>query len=185
GWAVTDCRVALTATGYIGRVSTANDFREVTGLLLERMLAEAGTWVFEPVHRFDLEFPKGSSSVVLQLLRDAAAAITGQFSTDTTGYLSGTMATEEVVGFETRLPSSTRGQAVFAAGDDRHRPARGTRPRRNWGEAAPPPRRTPRARAEGSATRAARDLPRPPALVPRWSDERNGRSGVSGIDSAD
>lgn len=131
GWAVTDCRVALTATGYIGRVSTANDFREVTGLLLERMLAEAGTWVFEPVHRFDLEFPKGSSSVVLQLLRDAAAAITGQFSTDTTGYLSGTMATEEVVGFETRLPSSTRGQAVFTARHDHYRPVRGTPPRRN------------------------------------------------------
>ncbi|WP_035737742.1 elongation factor G [Glycomyces arizonensis] len=129
GWAVTDCRVALTAAGYLG-VASATDFREVTGLLLDQMLAEAGTWVFEPVHRFDIEFPAGSSSVVLQLLRDAAADISGQFSTDTTGYLSGTMATEAVVGFETRLPSVTRGQAVFVAQHDHYRPVRGTPPRR-------------------------------------------------------
>lgn len=130
GWAVTDCRVSLTATGYVGRVSTAGDFREVTGFLLDQMLRKAGTWVFEPVHRFDIEFPAGSSSVVLGLLRDAAADISGQFSTATTGYLSGTMATEKVVDFESRLPSVTRGQAVFVAQHDHYRPVRGKPPRR-------------------------------------------------------
>ncbi len=130
GWAVTDCRVALTATGYIGRVSTANDFREVTRFLLGQMIAEAGTRVFEPVHRFDLEFPSETSKAVLQLLRDAAAAVTGQFSTGTTGYLSGTMTTEAVPAFESRLPSSTRGRAVFVARHDHYRPVRGMPPRR-------------------------------------------------------
>ncbi|HEU5129393.1 MAG TPA: translation factor GTPase family protein [Glycomyces sp.] len=129
GWAVTDCRVALRAAGYLG-VASAADFREVTKLLLAQMLRDAGTWVFEPVHRFDLEFPAGSSSVVLQLLRDAGADIAGQFGTATTGYLSGTMATEAVVGFETRLPSVTRGRAVFTAQHDHYRPVRGTPPRR-------------------------------------------------------
>ncbi|MCH7230863.1 GTP-binding protein [Glycomyces sp. L485] len=130
GWAVADCGVALTATGYIGRVSTARDFREVTRSLLDRMIAEGGTTVFEPVHRFDLEFPSGSSSAVLQLLRDAAAAITGQFSAGGTGHLSGTMATEAVLGFESRLPSVTGGQAVFVAEHDHYRPVRGRPPRR-------------------------------------------------------
>jgi ribosomal protection tetracycline resistance protein len=129
GWVVTDCRVALTASGYLG-VAGANDARQVTRLLLGQMLAEAGTWVFEPVHRFDIEFPAGSSSAVLQLLRDAGANITGQFSTTATGYISGTMATEAVPRFETRLPSATRGQAVFVAEHDHYRPVRGTPPRR-------------------------------------------------------
>ncbi|GAB3661972.1 GTP-binding protein [Glycomyces tarimensis] len=130
GWAVTDCLVSLTATGYIGRASTANDFREATRFLLEGMLREAGTTVYEPVHRFDLEFPSGSSGAVLQLLREASAAITGQFSAGGTGYLSGTMATEAVVVFETRLPSATQGQAVFVAELNGYRPVWGPPPRR-------------------------------------------------------
>ncbi|WP_100445478.1 elongation factor G [Glycomyces xiaoerkulensis] len=130
GWAVTDCRVALTATGYIGRVSKAGDFREVTRFLLEGMLEEAGTTVHEPVNRFDLEFPSGTGNAVLAALRDCAAQIKGRFAAGGTGYLRGAMATEMVHGFRARLPTLTQGRAVFVTELDHYRPVRGTPPER-------------------------------------------------------
>ena len=130
GWAVTDCRVALTASGYLGKVSSPADFREVTRFLMDRLIPEAGTTVHEPVHRFDLEFPSASSGKVMELLWDARSRITGQFSAGGTSYVSGAMATEAVLGFESRLPSATQGRAVFMAELDHYRPVRGTPPYR-------------------------------------------------------
>jgi ribosomal protection tetracycline resistance protein len=130
GWAVADCRVLLTATGYIGRASTANDFREVTAFLLDVMLKEAGTAVCEPVNRFDVEFPAGTGNGVLKALGEARSDIKGQFSTETTGYVSGFMPTELVHGFERRLPGLTEGLALFTTEFAEYRPVYGTPPRR-------------------------------------------------------
>ncbi|WP_035748704.1 translation factor GTPase family protein [Glycomyces sp. NRRL B-16210] len=130
GWVVTDCRVLLTATGYIGRASTAGDFREVTKFLLDGMLKESGTAVCEPVNRFDVEFPAGTGNAVLKALGEARSDIKGQFSTETTGYVSGTMPTEAVHGFERRLPSLTEGLALFTTEFAEYRPVYGTPPRR-------------------------------------------------------
>jgi ribosomal protection tetracycline resistance protein len=130
GWAVTDCRVLLTATGYIGKASTANDFREVTAFLLDGMLKEAGTEVCEPVNRFDVEFPAGTGNAVLKALGEARSDIKGQFSTTTTGYVSGFMPTEAVHGFERRLPGLTEGLALFNTEFAEYRPVYGTPPRR-------------------------------------------------------
>jgi ribosomal protection tetracycline resistance protein len=130
GWAVTDCRVLLTATGYIGKASTANDFREVTAFLLDGMLKDAGTAVCEPVNRFDVEFPAGTGNAVLKALGEARSDIKGQFSTTTTGYVSGFMPTEAVHGFERRLPGLTEGLALFNTEFAEYRPVYGTPPRR-------------------------------------------------------
>jgi ribosomal protection tetracycline resistance protein len=130
GWAVTDCRVLLTATGYIGRASTANDFREVTAFLLDGMLKDAGTAVCEPINRFDVEFPAGTGNAVLKALGEARSDIKGQFSTTTTGYVSGFMPTEAVHGFERRLPGLTEGLALFNTEFAEYRPVYGTPPRR-------------------------------------------------------
>ncbi|MEU5155844.1 GTP-binding protein [Glycomyces sp. NPDC021274] len=130
GWAVTDCRVLLTATGYIGRASTANDFRAVTAFLLDGMLKEAGTEVCEPVNSFNVEFPAGTGNAVLKTLGEARADIKGQFSTETTGYVSGFMPTEAVHGVERRLPGITEGLALFTTEFAEYRPVYGTPPRR-------------------------------------------------------
>ncbi|MEV3937490.1 GTP-binding protein [Glycomyces sp. NPDC049804] len=130
GWAVTDCRVLLTATGYIGRASTANDFREVTAFLLDLMLKEAGTVVCEPVNSFHVEFPAGTGNAVLKTLGEARSNIKGQFSTETTGYVSGFMPTEAVHGVERRLPGITEGLALFTTEFAEYRPVYGTPPRR-------------------------------------------------------
>jgi ribosomal protection tetracycline resistance protein len=130
GWAVTDCRVLLTATGYIGRASTAGDFREVTKFLLDGMLAEAGTTVCEPVNRFNVEFPAGTGNAVLKALGEGRADIKGQFSTETTGYVAGFLPTEAVHGLERRLPGITEGLALFTTEFAEYRPVYGPPPRR-------------------------------------------------------
>jgi ribosomal protection tetracycline resistance protein len=130
GWAVTDCRVLLTATGYIGKASTANDFRAVTAFLLDLMLKEAGTEVCEPVNSFNVEFPAGTGNAVLKTLGEARSNIKGQFSTETTGYVSGFMPTEAVHGVERRLPGITEGLALFTTEFAEYRPVYGTPPRR-------------------------------------------------------
>ncbi|MQM27585.1 elongation factor G [Glycomyces albidus] len=130
GWAVTDCRVWLTATGYIGRTSTAAHFRDTTMFLLDEMLRESDTVVCEPVNRFHVEFPAGTGNAVLKALGEARADIKGQFSTETTGYVSGFMPTEAVHGVERRLPGITEGLALFTTEFAEYRPVYGPPPRR-------------------------------------------------------
>ena len=67
GWQVTDCMVTMTHSGYCPRQSrmhgtfdksmssTGGDFRNLTPLVLMDALQQAGTTVFEPMHRFHLE----------------------------------------------------------------------------------------------------------------------------------
>src|SRR5207237_7966188 len=69
GWEVTDCMVAMTHSGYLGKhglgyqyfnksmSSTGEDFRGLTPLVLMNALREARTVVCEPIHRFHLEAP--------------------------------------------------------------------------------------------------------------------------------
>ena len=69
GWQVTDCTVTMTHSGYWPRQShahgtfdksmssTAGDFRHLTPLVLMSALKQAGTSVYEPMHRFHLELP--------------------------------------------------------------------------------------------------------------------------------
>src|SRR5271169_1538824 len=69
GWAVPDCTVAMTHSGYLGKQSlghqrfnksmssTGEDYRKLTPLVLTSALRQAGTVVCEPVHRFRLDAP--------------------------------------------------------------------------------------------------------------------------------
>ena len=69
GWQVTDCTVTMTHSGYWARQShsggvfdksmssTAGDFRNLTALVLMSALKQAGTRVYEPMHRFRLDIP--------------------------------------------------------------------------------------------------------------------------------
>ena len=69
GWQVTDCTVTMTHSGYWARQShahgtfdksmssTAGDFRNLTPLVLMDALKQAGTEVYEPIHRFRARDP--------------------------------------------------------------------------------------------------------------------------------
>ncbi|HEY1320823.1 MAG TPA: translation factor GTPase family protein, partial [Streptosporangiaceae bacterium] len=80
GWQVTDVVVTMTHSGYWARQShahgtfdksmssTAGDFRNLTPLILMAALKQAGTHVFEPMHRFRLELPADTLGAVLPVL---------------------------------------------------------------------------------------------------------------------
>ena len=77
---VRDCTVTMTHSGYWARQSsahgifdksmssTAGDFRGLTPLVLLEALRAAGTTVYEPLHRFALEFPADTLAPVLPAL---------------------------------------------------------------------------------------------------------------------
>lgn len=86
GWRVTDCTVTMTHSGYWPRQShshavfdksmssTAGDFRNLTPLVLMDALREAGTTVYEPMHRFRLELPADTLGPLLPVLAHLRAA---------------------------------------------------------------------------------------------------------------
>ena len=81
-----DCIVTLTHTGYAPRQShahqgfskamssTGTDFRGLTPLVLMRALVEAGTVVYEPVNRFQLDVPEDTLPTVWPALARVQAA---------------------------------------------------------------------------------------------------------------
>ena len=80
GWQVTDCTVTMTHSGYCAAAeprppgfdksmsSTGGDFRNLTPLVLMAALQQAGTTVYEPMHRFQLELPADTLGSVLPVL---------------------------------------------------------------------------------------------------------------------
>src|SRR6185369_546820 len=68
GWDVGDARVTVTRCGYQAPTTTAADFRRLVPELLARALAEAGTVVCEPVHRFAIEGPADALTATLGAL---------------------------------------------------------------------------------------------------------------------
>ncbi len=77
GWQVTDCAVTLIRSQYSvpdgppatrGPLSTAQDFRKLTPLVVMAALLLAGTVVCEPVHQFRLDAPADTLGVLLPAL---------------------------------------------------------------------------------------------------------------------
>ncbi len=79
GWEVTDCAIAMTHSGYLGKhglghqyfnksmSSTGEDFRFLTPLVLMDALRHADTCVHEPIHRFRVEMPADTYGAVVPL----------------------------------------------------------------------------------------------------------------------
>ena len=77
GWQVTDCTVSLIRSQYSiadgppstrGPLSSPQDFRKLTPLVVMAALKQAGTVVCEPVHRFRLDTPADTLNVLLPVL---------------------------------------------------------------------------------------------------------------------
>jgi ribosomal protection tetracycline resistance protein len=146
GWRVTDCTVTMTHAGYWPRQShahqgfdksmssTAGDFRGLTPLALMDALKQAGTAVYEPVHRFRLEFPDDVLPiVVLRGLAELRALPRSSATIGSVGVVEGEIPAARVHELRQRLPTLTRGEGVLEAEFDHYEKVRGAPPvRARW-----------------------------------------------------
>ena len=140
GWQVTDCTVAMTHSGYYPRQShahatfdksmssTAGDFRHLTPLVLMNALRQAGTRVYEPVHRFRLEIPADTVGPVLPALTGLGAAVASPSVRGPSCLLEGEIPAALAADLERQLPGLTRGEGLLEYAFDHYRPARGPVP---------------------------------------------------------
>ncbi|AUA11890.1 tetracycline resistance ribosomal protection protein Otr(A) [Streptomyces sp. SID8382] len=124
GRSVTDCRVVLVRSGFIGPLSTAADFRDITPVVLGEALERAGWRVYEPYHAFELELPAEALAAVTAHLAAAEADI-GESVDGATGWLvRGELPARRVHGFEQVLPRLTHGEGVWWSRPCADRPLR-------------------------------------------------------------
>jgi len=132
GWLVTDVVVTMTHSGYWARQShahgtfdksmssTAGDFRNLTPLVLMAALAQAGTRVYEPMHRFRVELPEDVYSTVLPVLA-RHRAVPLNTSVRTAVYIvEGDIPAERVHALSRRLPTLTHGEGVLESTFDHY-----------------------------------------------------------------
>ncbi|MEV4110912.1 translation factor GTPase family protein [Nonomuraea sp. NPDC049695] len=113
GWPVTDVVVTLTRTGYDSPVTVAADFRGRTPIVLMRALRLAGTTVYEPCHRFELEVPLEAFSAVTAGLAALGGEVRDARHRDDTWMLEGEIPAASVHEFERRLPGLSHGEGVW------------------------------------------------------------------------
>jgi ribosomal protection tetracycline resistance protein len=130
GWQVTDCVVTLIRSGFAGPVSTAADFRNLTPLVLISALKQAGSSVYEPFSRFELDISVDTLSPVLTKLAEVGAIPHEPDVRGETCRLQGVLPTSRVHEFEQQLPGLTQGEGVFLSQFDGYREVVGNVPSR-------------------------------------------------------
>jgi ribosomal protection tetracycline resistance protein len=140
GWQVRDCTVTMTHSGYWARQShshgvfdksmssTAGDFRNLTPLVLVSALKQAGTGVYEPMHRFHLELPADTLGPMLPVLARLHAVARPPAMRGSSCLLEGEIPAARVHELEQQLPALTRGEGVLESAFDRYQPVRSTIP---------------------------------------------------------
>ncbi len=144
GWAVPDCTVAMTHSGYLGKhslghqrfnksmSSTGEDYRKLTPLVLTSALRQAGTVVCEPIHRFRLDAPAEGLGPLLAALSRLRAVPLAQVTHGAALTVEGDIPAARVRQLRAELPALTRGEGVLECAFDRYEPVTGvvpTRPR--------------------------------------------------------
>jgi ribosomal protection tetracycline resistance protein len=142
GWEVTDCTVAMTHSGYLGKhglghqrfnksiSSTGEDFRKLTPLVLMSALRQARTVVCEPVHRFRLDVPADTLGPLLPALTRLRAVPRTQVTRCASSTLEGDIPAARVHDLRQQLPALTRGEGVVECTFGRYEPVSGTIPTR-------------------------------------------------------
>jgi len=142
GWQVTDCTVTMTHSGYAPRQSHAHqgfsksmsstgaDFRNLTPLVLMSALKQAGTSVYEPIHRFHLEIPADTFGSILPVLARLRAVPQTQKMRGSSYLLEGEIPAVRDHELQQQLPALTRGEGVLEFAFDRYEPVAGTIPTR-------------------------------------------------------
>jgi len=142
GWAVPDCTVVMTHSGYLGKhslghqrfnksmSSTGEDYRKLTPLVLTSALRQAGTVVCEPIHRFRLDAPAESLGPLLALLARLRAVPLAQVTHGAALRMEGDIPAARVHQLRAELPALTRGEGVLECAFDRYEPVTGVVPAR-------------------------------------------------------
>jgi ribosomal protection tetracycline resistance protein len=141
GWQVTDCTVSLVRSQYSvpdgppgtrGPLSGPQDFRKLMPLVVMAALRQAGTVVCEPIHRFRLDAPADTLSVLLPVLAKLHAVPEVSATEGSACTLEGDIPATRVHALRQQIPPLTRGEGVVESAFDRYRPVQGpvpTRPR--------------------------------------------------------
>ena len=132
GWQVTDCTVTITHSGFTPPPpsgwskwsSSAGDFRKLTPLVLMSALRQAGTRVYEPVHRFQLEAPADTAGSLLPALARLGAVPDAPATEGPLLTVAGDIPAAQVHELVQQLPGLTRGEGVLDATFGWYRPAR-------------------------------------------------------------
>ncbi|WP_405608787.1 tetracycline resistance ribosomal protection protein Otr(A) [Streptomyces sp. NBC_00076] len=125
GASVTDYRVTLIRSGFVGPLSTAADFRGLTPIVLRRALERAGTRLYEPYHAFEAEVPLDALAPVTSQLASFGTEFTGTTGGETAWLITGELPARRVREVELRLPGLTHGEGVWwsrPSGDRELRP---------------------------------------------------------------
>ncbi|MBV6695846.1 TetM/TetW/TetO/TetS family tetracycline resistance ribosomal protection protein [Kitasatospora aureofaciens] len=130
GWEVLDILVTLTHTGFASPVSAAGDFRKLTPLVLMNALKQAGTQVYEPVNRFELEVPAENASTVLLNLVECGATPETTRGQGSSCLVEGIIPARTVQEFEQRLPGLSQGEGMLVTRFHSFQPAVGPVPSR-------------------------------------------------------
>ena len=132
GWAVSDCVVTMTESGYWPRQSkphqkfdksissVAADFRNLAPVVVIAALAQAGTAVCQPVDRFELELPDEAFGSVASLLGRLGAATLDTSAASGFTRLVGHLPSAAVPDLTSRLPDLTSGAGVLVTRLDHH-----------------------------------------------------------------
>ena len=135
GWAVTDCVVTMTASGYSPRQSkphqkfdksissVAADFRNLAPVVVAAALAQAGTTVCQPIERFELEVPDETFGAVASLLGRLGASTLDTAATGGYTRLVGDLPSASVPAVASRLPDLTSGEGALVTRLDHYAPA--------------------------------------------------------------
>ena len=149
GWAVPDCLVTMTHTGYLAKQSaghqrfnksmssTGEDFRKLTPLVVVAALRQAGTAVCEPVHRFRLDAPADTLGPVLAALTRLRGVPHTSATRDDDLTIRGDIPAARVHELRGVLPGLTRGEGVLECAFDRYEPTAGPAPARPRWDANP------------------------------------------------
>ncbi|MFJ9899470.1 tetracycline resistance ribosomal protection protein Otr(A) [Streptomyces sp. NPDC091280] len=125
GAPVTDYRVTLIRSGFVGPLSTAADFRGLTPIVLRQALRSARTRLYEPYVAFETEVPHDALAPVTARLASCQAEFTGTTAGVDTWVITGELPARRVRDVESALPGLTRGEGVWwsrPAGDRELRP---------------------------------------------------------------
>ena len=111
--------------------STAGDFRNLTPLVLMAALTDAGTRVYEPMHRFRLELPADAYRAVLPVLvRHRAVPLTSSLA-GAAYVVEGDIPAARVHRCRCGLPTLTRGEGVLDSAFDHYQEVTGAAPERD------------------------------------------------------
>jgi small GTP-binding protein len=123
-------RQALVYPVFFGSAITGADFRGLTPLVVMSALAQAGTRVYEPMHRFQLELPADTLGAVLPVLARLRAVPQAPAMGGSSYLIEGEIPAAQVHELQQQLPALTRGEGVLECAFDHYQPVRGATPTR-------------------------------------------------------